>query len=172
MNETIKTLTTRRSIKKYKAEQIKDEDLDLILQAGMNAPSAGNQQSAIIIAVQDPATREKVMKLNASVMGRDTDPYYGAPTILLVLADKSKIAPVEDASLVLSNLQNAAFSLGLGGCWIHREGEMFESEEGKALLKEWGVEGDYRGVGACIVGYPDCETPQAPPRKDNYVYKV
>ena len=110
--------------------------------------------------------------MNASVMGRDTDPYYGAPMILLVLADKTKIAPVEDASLVLSNLQNAAFSLGLGGCWIHREGEMFESVEGKALLKEWGIEGDYRGVGACIVGYPDCDMPKAPTKKDNYVYKV
>lgn len=111
--------------------------------------------------------------MNAVVMGKENiDPYYGAPTVILVLADKSKATPVEDASIALGNMYNAAYSLGLGSCWIHRTREMFESEEGKKLLKEWGVEGDYIGVGSCILGYPDCELPKPAPRKDNFVIMV
>lgn len=172
MNETIKTLMERRSIRKFKTEQIKDEELNAILQAGMYSPSAANQQSAILIVVQNQKMREKLSKMNAAVIGKDIDPYFGAPTIIIVLADKTKAAPVEDASLTIGNMCNAAFSLGIGSCWIHREKQMFESAEGKALLKEWGIEGDYIGVGSCILGYPDCELPKAAPRKENYVVIV
>ncbi len=183
MNETIKTLIMRRSIRKFKPEQIKDEELNLILQAGMNAPSARNQQSALIIVVQNEKMRKRVTELNQKVtvmdmpdpngkMGKEADPYYGAPTIVLVLGDKTKLLPIEDGSLVLGNMCNAAFSLGIGSCWINREKQMFESAEGKALLKEWGIEGEYIGVGACILGYPDCELPKAAPRKENYVMMV
>jgi len=172
MNETIKTLLNRRSIRKFKSEQIKDEELNVILEAGKYAPSGGNQQSALFIVVQSEEMRKKIAQMNAAVLGNDLDPYYGAPTIILVLADKSKATPVEDASLALGNMCNAACSLGLGSCWVHRTREMFESKEGKALLKKWGVEGDYIGVGSCILGYPDSEHPEAAPRKDDFVVMV
>lgn len=173
MNETMKTLLDRRAIRKYKTEQITDEELNTVLEAGKFSPSGANQQSALFIVVQNKVVRDKITKMNASVMGRgDGDPYYGAPTVILVLADKSKVTPVEDASLALGNMFNAAYSLGLGTCWVHRTKQMFESEEGKALLKEWGVEGDYIGVGSCTLGYPDCENPKAAPRKDNFVVMV
>ncbi|SHJ05610.1 nitroreductase family protein [Clostridium magnum] len=173
MNETMKTLLNRRSIRKYKSEQIKDEELNAVLEAGKYAPSGANQQSALFIVVQNKNVIEKLSKMNAAVMGKENiDPYYGAPTIILVLADESKATPIEDASLALGNMYSAAYSLGIGSCWIHRTKEMFESEEGKALLKEWGIKGDYIGVGSCILGYPDCDHPKAAPRKDNFVVMV
>lgn len=173
MNETINILLNRRSIRKFKPEQIKDEELNAVLEAGKYAPSGANQQSALFVVVQNMDTIKKITKMNAAVMGKEgIDPYYGAPTIILVLADKSKVTPVEDASLALGNMFNAAFSLGLGSCWIHRTKQMFESVEGKALLKEWGIEGDYIGVGSCILGYPDCDEPKAAPRKPNSIIYV
>jgi len=173
MNETMKTLLNRRSIRKFKPEQIKDEELKAVLEAGKFAPSGGNQQSALFIVVQNKDAIEKITKMNAAVVGKEgMDPYYGAPTIILVFGDKSKVTPVEDASLALGNMYNAAYSLGLGSCWIHRTGQMFETEEGKALLKEWGVEGEYVGVGSCILGYPDCDQPKAAPRKNDFVIMV
>ena len=172
MNEAIKTLLNRRSIRKFKPEQIKDDELNAVLEAGKYAPSGANQQSALFIVVQNKEMREKITKLNAAVLGKDIDPYYGAPTVIIVLADKTKVTPVEDGSLALGNMCNAAYSLGLGSCWVHRTKQMFESEEGKALLKKWGVEGDFIGVGACVLGYPDCEHPKSAPRKDNFVVMV
>lgn len=169
MNETLKTLLNRRSIRKFKAEQIKDEELNAVLEAGKYAPSGANQQSALFIAVQNKDTIKKISKMNAAVMGKENiDPYYGAPTVILVLADKSKVTPIEDGSIAIGNMCNAAYSLGIGSCWIHRTKQMFETEEGKALLREWGVKGDYIGVGSCILGYPDCEQPKAAPRKENF----
>ena len=172
MNETIMTLLKRRSIKKYKSEQIKDEDLELILKAGMYAPSGANQQSALFIVVQNKETLQKIDKMNAAVIGKDIHPYHDAPTVILVLADKSKVTPIEDACLALGNMYNAAASLGLGSCWIHRERQIFESAEEKALLKEWGIEGDYIGVGSCILGYPDGPAPEVAPRKEKYVVYI
>ena len=173
MNETIDTLMNRRSIRKFKSEQIKDEELNAILEAGKYAPSGGNQQSPIFIVVQNKDFLGKISKLNGIVMGKENiDPFYGAPTVILVLADKSKVTPVEDASIALGNMLNAAYSLGVGSCWIHRVKQMFESEDGRTLLKDWGIEGDYIGVGSCILGYPDCEQPKASPRKDNSVVMV
>jgi nitroreductase len=172
MNETIRTLLNRRSIRKFKPEQINEEELSAVLDAGKYAPSGANQQSAIFIVVQDKETLKKIDSMNTAVAGRGTNQYYNAPTVILVLADKSKVTPVEDACLAIGNMFNAAASLGLGTCWVHRERQMFESEEGKALLKKWGVVGDYIGVGACAIGYPDCSWPEAAPRKDNYVYYV
>lgn len=172
-NETMNTLLSRRSIRKYKPEQITDEQLNAVLEAGKYAPSAANQQSAFFVVVQDKSAIQKITKMNAAVVGDPSiDPYYGAPTIILVFGEKSKYAPVEDASLAMGNMYNAAYSLGLGSCWVARTKQMFETEEGKALLKEWGVEGEYIGVGSCILGYPDCEQPKAAPRKENFVVMV
>jgi len=173
MNKTIEVLLNRRSIRKFKPEQIKDEELNAVLEVGKYAPSGGNQQSALFIVVQNKSMLEKISKMNSAVIGKaGADPYYGAPTVILVLADKTKVTPIEDASIALGNMYNAAYSLGLGSCWVHRTKQMFESEEGKTLLKEWGVEGDYIGVGSCVLGYPDCDQPKASPRKDDVVVMV
>lgn len=172
MNEIIKNMIERRSIKKYKDEQIKDEDLNLILEAGKYAANGMGRQSAIMVVLQDQETIEKYAKMNAKVMNSTMNPFYGAPTVVIVLADKNRGTCVEDGSLVIGNMMNAAHSLGIGSCWIHRAFEVFENEEGKALLKEWGIEGEYRGVGNCILGYLDGEYPIAKERKDNFVYYV
>src|SRR5208283_45335 len=172
MNETIKTLLERRSIRKFKPEQIKEEELSAILEAGIYAPSGAKQQSALFVVIQDKETLKKLSAMNAAVLGKPIDPYYNAPTVILVFADKSKITPVEDASLALGNMLNAAASLGIGSCWVHRTKQMFEKDEGKDLLRKWGITGDYIGVGSCILGYPDCEHPKAAPRKDNSVIRV
>ena len=171
MNEAMKTLYERRSIRRYQSKQITREELDAVVRAGVCAPSGKNRQSAIIVAVQDKATRDELSRLNAAVLGTQSNPFYGAPTVLVVLADANSPYAVEDGSLVLGNLMNAAKAIGLGSCWINRAKEVFASDAGKALLKKWGVEGDWIGIGHCILGYPD-EEPAMKTRKENYVTYV
>ena len=151
---------------------IPKEDLDLILEAGTYAATGMGMQSPVIVAVTDKATRDQLSKMNADVMGTDTDPFYGAPVVLVVLADKNRPTHIYDGSLVMGNLMNAAASLGIGSCWIHRAKEEFESEEGKQILSDLGVTGEYEGIGHCILGYPDEEIEEAKPRKDDYVFWV
>ncbi len=172
MNETIKTLLARRSSRKFKPEQIGEKELNTILDAGMYAPSGANQQSALFVVVQDKETLKKLSAMNAFVLGKDIDPYYGAPSVILVFADKTKVTPVEDATLAIGNMLNAAASLGVGSCWVHRTKQMFETVEGKDFMKKWGVPGDHIGVGSCILGYPDGEHPKAAPRKGKFVIRV
>ena len=143
MNESIKNMIERRSIRAYKPDMVKKKDIEEIVKAGTYAATGMNRQSPVIIAVTDQETRDKLSAMNAAIMGTDTDPFYGAPVVLIVLADKSRPTYLYDGSLVMGNMMNAAHSLGLGSCWIHRAKEEFESEEGKELLKKWGVEGDY-----------------------------
>ena len=169
MNESIKNMIERRSVRGYKPDMIPKEDLDLILEAGTYAATGMGMQSPVIVAVTDKATRDQLSKMNADVMGTDTDPFYGAPVVLVVLADKNRPTHIYDGSLVMGNLMNAAASLGIGSCWIHRAKEEFESPEGKQILKDLGITGDYEGIGHCILGYADCEEPTAAPRKENYV---
>lgn len=171
MNKTLEDLKNRRSIRRYKPEQISREALDTVISAGICAPTGMNRQSPIIVAVQDSETVKLLSKMNAAVMGADNDPFYGAPTVLVVLADANSRHAVQDGSLVMGNLMNAAQAIGLGSCWINRAREVFDTAEGKSLLKKWGIEGEYIGVGNCILGYPD-ESPAMKPRKDNYVYYV
>lgn len=171
-NPTLETLNTRRSVRSYLPRQVEEEALQAILEAGTYAATGMNRQSPIIVCVQDPAARETLRRMNAAVMGSDGDPFYGAPTVLVVLADKAIRTCVEDASLVIGNLMNAAFSVGVDSCWIHRAKEEFESDEGKALLASWGIDGDYVGVGHLILGYRDGELPVTRPRKENYIYRV
>lgn len=172
MNETLNNIITRRSIKKYKSDMIPDEIIDKILEAGTYAPSGMNRQSSIIIAVKNKQIRDKLSKLNAKIMGNDQiDPFYNAPVILIVLADKTIPTHIYDGTLVMSNLMLAAHSLNIGSCWIHRAKEMFETTEGKEILKSLEIEGDYIGIGNCILGYIDEEkTPS--PRKEKYIYKI
>ena len=172
MNESIKNMIERRSVRGYKPDMIPKEDLDLILEAGTYAATGMGMQSPIIVAVTDKATRDQLSKMNADVMGTDTDPFYGAPVVLVVLADKNRPTYIYDGSLVMGNLMNAAASLGIGSCWIHRAKEEFESEEGQALLKKWGIEGDYEGIGHCAIGYAAAPVNAPALRKDNYVYYV
>ena len=171
-NETIENLKTRRAIRSYQSTVTDKELLAQVIEAGTYAPTGMGRQSPIIVAVTDKAVRDRLSQLNAAVMGADNDPFYGAPAVLVVLADRSVPTYLYDGSLVMGNLMNAAHALGLGTCWIHRAKEVFDSEEGKALLKEWGIEGDYEGIGNCIIGYPAQENPQPKPRKENYVYYI
>ncbi len=169
MNETLKTLMTRRSCKKFKPDQIKNEELDYILKAGMNAPTGRGLQSPIIVVIQDKNLINKIAKLNSKIMGVDVDPFYGAPTLIIVFADKNIGTYIEDGSLVLGNLMNSAYSLGVGSCWIHRAKEEFQTSEGKELLKNWGIDDNYVGIGHCVLGYPAEEYKIPAPRKKDYI---
>jgi nitroreductase len=171
---TLEDLKARRSVRSYKAEQIADEQLDQILEAGTWAPTGAGSQSPVIVAVQNRAVIEKLEKLNADVLKNPAaKPFYGAPTVLAVLVDKTKPTPLEDGSLVLGNLQNAAWALGVDSCWIHRAKEVFESEGGKELLKEWKLDsGAYLGVGFCLLGYANGPRPAPAARKEGYIIKV
>lgn len=162
-------LISRKSTKSYKPDPVPEDILSRIIEAGTYAPSGMNKQASIIVAVTNKELRDRLSKLNAAVMGGTMDPFYGAPVVLVVLADKNVGTYLYDGSLVMGNLLNAAEAEGIGGCWIHRAKEMFESEEGKAILRDLGIKGDYEGIGNCILGYPDKE-PVAKPRKENYVY--
>lgn len=170
MKETLQDLMTRRSIRKFKPDQVKEEQLQQILEAGMYAPTGMGAQSPIMVVIRDEDTMEQLRRMNAAVMGNpDSNPFYGAPMMILVLADKSRGTYVEDGSLVMGNLLNAAHAVGVDSCWIHRAKEEFESEEGKALLRKWGISGDYAGIGHCILGYADAPQPEPKPRKEGYV---
>lgn len=172
MNDVIKAMMERRSCRKYKPEQIKDEDLQAILEAGKYAATGHGWQSPKMVVIQNPEMIAKLSKWNADILGVKSDPFYGAPTVILVLADATKPTAVQDGSLVMGNLMLAAHSLGLGSCWINRAREEFETQEGKALLKQWGIEGDYIGIGHCVIGYPDGILPKAAPRKEDYIVTV
>ena len=167
----LENLKNRRSIRKYKPEQVSDEHLDAILEAGLYAASGMNTQNTIMVAVRDKETRDQLSRMNAEVMGSTSYPFYGAPCVVVVLVEPERYTAVEDGSLVLGNLMQAAYDLGVGSCWIHRARQMFESEEGKALLRKWGLREDLMGVGNCILGYPD-EVPAAKPRREGRIVKV
>ena len=167
----LENLKNRRSIRKYKAEQISDVHLDAILEAGLYAASGMNTQNTIMVAVRDKQTRDQLSRMNAAVMGSTADPFYGAPCVVVVLVEPERYTAVEDGSLVLGNLMQAAYDIGVGSCWIHRARQMFESEEGKELLHKWGLREDLIGVGNCILGYPD-EIPAPKPRREGRIVKV
>ena len=171
-NETLHTLETRRSCRAYKPEQITKEELEAVLRAGTFAPSAMNRQSAKIVVVQDAETRAQLTRMNAAVMGNTGDPMYGAPTILVVLADANARCGVQDGSLVMGNLMNAAESLGVASIWIHRAKEEFESDFGKKILADLGIQGEYEGIGHCALGYAAEPAKETTARKENYVYYV
>ena len=173
MKETVQDIINRRSVRAYKPDQITDEELMQVLEAGMNAPSGGNKQPAVFIAVQNKEWIAKLCKLNAEIAGAPEgfDVFYGAPTIILVLAKKGEPDAVEDGSLCLGNMFNAAYALGLGSRWINRIRQTFETELGKELLKEVGYEGEYIGIGSCILGYPADGFPAPLEHKKDY-YKI
>jgi nitroreductase len=170
--ELLEFLKSRRSIRAFKSEQITDEELNAVLDAGVYAPTGMGTQSPVIVAVQDRETKGQLIRMNARVMGSGDDPYYGAPTVLLVFGSKSGATYFEDSCNILTYLLLAAHAAGLGAVWIAREREMFETEGGKVLLKKWGLPDDLIGIGAVALGYADCEAPKAAVRKKDYVVKV
>lgn len=172
MNEVIKAIKERRSVKSYKSTPVPNELVDAIAEAGTYAPTGRNMQSPVIIKVTDRKLRDRIAELNAKVAGMSGDPFYGAPAVLVVLADRSAVTYVYDGSVVMENLMLAAHSLGLGSCWIHRAKEVFDSPEGKEILASLGIEGDYEGIGNCIIGYTDVEPAERKPRKENYIYNA
>ena len=172
MKETLQDLKERRSCRSYEKAQIRDEELDAVLEAGMYAPTGRGLQSPIMVVVQDPETIKVLSKMNAKVLGNENmDPFFGAPTVVIVLADKTINTYKEDGSLVMGNLMNAAHAIGLGSCWIHRARETFETPEGRALLNKWGVGENYEGIGNCLLGYAH-EVAPLKPRKEDYIIRV
>ena len=171
MKETIQTLTDRDSVKRYPDKQVPDDLLDAVLDAGLYAPSGLNNQKVVMVAVRDKETRDLLASLNTQIRGADSDMFYGAPCVVVVLSDPERNTWVEDGSLVLGNLMNAAHSLGLASCWIHRARETFDMPEGKALLRQWGIPEHYRGVGNCILGYAKT-APVKKPRAAKRILKI
>ena len=172
-NDVLKALRERRSVRQFKAEQISDEELQAVLEAGIYAPTAMGRQDPWVVAVQDPKIVAQLVRMNAQILGMEGNPYYGAPTIVLVFGSRPEKwgNAVYDGSLVLGNMMNAAHAIGLGSCWIHREREMFDTEEGKSLMKQLGLPDGLMGIGAIALGYP-ATNPQPPKaRKDNY-YRI
>ena len=173
MNETMQNILTRRSIRQYKPDPVPRELIDQVVLAGTYAPTARGMQSPIILAITDKEIRDRLARANAEFTDKEgEDPFHGAPVVLVVLADKSKPNHVYDGSLVMANLMLAAHALGLGSCWIHRAREEFQQPEWQELLRSLGVEGEYEGIGHCILGYPDGPEPESAPRKENYVYYI
>ena len=174
MSETLKVLETRRSCRAYKPELIEEKKLQAIIKAGTYAATGMGRQSPIIIAVTNKEMRDKLSAMNAKIMGQPEgfDPFYGAPELLIVLANKQMPTYLYDGTLVMGNLMNAAADLGVDNCWIHRAKEEFASEEGKDILKSLGIEGDYEGIGHLILGYASAPLKEAAPRKEDYVYYI
>ena len=172
MQDVLEFMKTRRSIRKFKSDMIDDDTLNKIIEAGTYAANGRNMQSPIIIAVTNKEMRDRISKMNAEIMGNNSDPFYGAPVILIVLADKSKPTAIYDGSLVMGNLMLAAHSLGVGSCWIHRAKEEFETAQGKEILKQLGIKGEYEGIAHCALGYPDGDYPDVIPRKENIVFYI
>ncbi|WP_191013817.1 nitroreductase [Treponema zioleckii] len=176
MNETLKVLETRRSCRKFLDKMISEDELNAVLKAGTFAPSGKNLQPSIILAVTNKEIRDKLSEENRKIggWGEGFDPFYGAPVVLVVLADKA-VSPnyIYDGSLVMGNLMNAAESLGLGSIWIHRAKQEFESDFGKKLLSDLGIKGDFEGIGHVALGYKaEGGTRDAAPRKENYIYRI
>lgn len=172
MNSVIDILKNRRSIRKYKPEMPERTDIEQIIEAGLYAANGMGRQSPIIVAVTNKELRDKLSEMNRQIGGWEEgfDPFYGAPVVLLVLANKNVPTYIYDGSLAIGNMMLAAHTLGLGSIWIHRAKQEFESEEGKALLKSLGIEGDYEGIGHCCVGYIDGEEPEAKERMTGRVF--
>ena len=167
-------MVERRSCRSFTAEMPSEEQLDAVVEAGLYAASGMGRQSAIILKVTDRALRDRLSALNARAMGapESTDPFYGAPVVLVVLAARDVPTHVYDGSLAMGNMLLAADSLGLGSIWIHRAREVFDSEEGRAILAQLGVEGDYEGIGHCAVGFWEGEKPEPPARRDGRVFSA
>ncbi|HAG04473.1 MAG TPA: diguanylate cyclase [Lachnospiraceae bacterium] len=173
MNEILNTISARRSVRRFKDEMPPKAELTLIAKAGTEAASGMNRQESVVLVIRDKQTRDKLSQLNAKVLGKDdVDPFYGAPAVMVVLADKTVPTYLYDGSLVMGNMMLAATGMNLGSCWIHRAKECFETEYGKGILRDLGIKGDFEGIGFLAVGYIDGEEPEARPRKENRIFYI
>ena len=170
MNEVIRALKRRQVSMLTGPEQVREEDRNAVWRP-LPMPPAAWGPAEILVAVQDPATIARLSQLNAAVMGTKTDPFYGAPTVVVVLADQSRATWLEDGSLAMGNLMLAAHALGLGSCWVHRAREVYAGAEGQELLRQWGIQGNYVGVAHCLLGYPDGPLPEPKPRREHRIYR-
>ena len=172
-NESIKTLLTRRSVRKFKPDHITEEEMEAILEAGKYAPTGKGTQCTKFVVIRNKAVRDKLSAMNAEILGSNGDPFYGAPDVIAVFANSAAtLTWVEDGALAMGNLMNAAHAVGLGSCWIHRAREEFETEEFKELLKSLGVTGEYEGIGHCALGYSNEEPVKPPKRKEHRVFYI
>jgi nitroreductase len=172
MTELNDIIRNRRSVRRYTEEKVSQEKIDEIIEAGLWAASGMGKQAPVILQIDDRETRDQIAKLNAAVMGMDTDPFYGAPQVLIVLADRNVRTYLYDGSLTMGNMMLKAYELGVSSCWIHRAKEVFETEEGKAILARAGIEGDFEGIGNLIIGYCDGELPAAKERRQGRVFRL
>lgn len=171
--DALYVLKNRRSVRAFRDEQIREDQLNAILEAGTYAPTGMGRQSPVMVVVQDRELISKLSRMNAAVMGMDGDPFYGAPTVIIVFGNpNAAMTWLEDGSLVMGNLLNAAFAVGVDSCWIHRAKQVFETDEGKALMKEWSVPDGCVGIGNCILGYAKNPLPAPKPRKADYIIRV
>ena len=170
MKDTLEVMESRSSCRKYTDKPVPRDVIEKIVRAGTYAATGMGKQSPVILVVDNKELRDILSKMNAAVMNADMDPFYGAPQVIVVLADKNVATYVYDGSLVMGNMMNAAEDLGVASCWIHRAKEMFDTPEGKQILKDAGIEGDYEGIGNLVIGYDDNGKREKAPRKDNYVH--
>ena len=172
MKNALENIFSRKSTKKYLSTPVAKEDIKTVIDAGISAASGRNLQAAIVVAITDKETRDRLSKANAEVLGREGDPFYNAPCVLVVLADKSCRTALYDGSLVMGNMMLAAHELGLGSCWVHRAKETFMMPEWQELLKSLGLEGEYEGIGNLALGYADCEYPEKKERLEGRIFSI
>ena len=170
MNDVTKVLCERRSIRKFKPDQIPSDVLNEILKCGTFAPSGKNMQSAKIVVIRNKKLISEIAKVNGSFVNKPgLNPFYDAPTLIIVFANKNISTYIEDGSAVISNIINGAFSLGVDSCWVHRAYETFQTEFGKSLMKKWGLSDEYVGIGNVVLGYRDMILPPPSPRKEGFI---
>ena len=170
--DTLEAIKTRRAVRSYSDKPVQEDVLDQILEAGLWAPSGMGMQSQKLLLVTDKTLLGKLSALNASIMGVDTDPFYGAPAVVFVLCDASAKTHVYDGPLAAENMMLAATALGVDSCYIFRGKEMFATSEGKQMLKDLGMDGDLEGNAIVILGYREGEASAPKPRKENRLFKV
>ena len=169
METALENLLTRRSVRSYQKKEVPEDLLQKITKAGEYAPSGMGRQPCVMVVVRDKELLEKISQMNQAVMGGEGDPFYGAPAVIIVFADKRSGTYLYDGALTMGNLLNAAHAVGVDSCWIHRAKEVFETPEGKELKASWGLDENYEGIGNCILGYREGELPAPAPRKDKFV---
>lgn len=174
MSELTKVIRERRSIRKFKPDMVSKDLINEIIEAGIYAASGRGKQASVVIAVTNKELRDRIASENCRIGGWEEgfDPFYGAPVILIVIADREVPTAVYDGSLTLGNMMLKAHELGLGTCWIHRAKEEFDSDFGKEILSQLGIKGNFEGVGHLALGYADCELPDIPDRNDNRVFFI
>lgn len=172
MSDLSTIIQNRRSVRKYTEEKVSQDKVDEIIEAGLWAASGMGKQAPVILQIDDKETRDQIAKLNAAVMNSTADPFYGAPQVLIVLADRNVGTYLYDGALTMGNMMLKAYDLGVSSCWIHRAKEVFASEEGKKILEKAGIKGDYEGIGNLIIGYADGPLPAPRERSAGRVYKI